>query len=134
MKVTSKMINAFDGAKPCECHPEDGTGTRIQAVLDELFPPPGANPLADNLAPHRNSMELSLLRNVLNTVDGAEARVRERMELERRRSGAGFLGQQDPEAEQILTTLTTIRRALMPWAMSGWISMNAERDTETGQQ
>jgi hypothetical protein len=34
VKVTGEMIDVFEGAALCQCHPEDETGTRLQAVLD----------------------------------------------------------------------------------------------------
>jgi hypothetical protein len=128
--MTSKIYEAFSEAWS-RADDEYDFEPGIQAVLDELLPPPGDNPLAGNLAPHRSSMELKWLRQTLLTVDSAESHVRRSSEAERRRgtSGPGPLGQPDPEAEQILTTLTTVRRALTPWALSGWMSMNAEHDS-----
>ncbi len=38
MKVTPAMIQAFGLADPCNCHPEDAVGTRLQAVLDLIGP------------------------------------------------------------------------------------------------
>lgn len=131
MKVTEKLLNAWrvTTQRGIPCQQDRGD---VQAVLDEILPPPGTNPLAAELAPQRSSLDLSLLRRVLAYADSAERDIRERM---RRRASTPpnmYVPPADPEAEQILTTLITIRRALMPWAKSDWTSLNAEHD-ETEQ-
>lgn len=137
MKVTEKMIETGD-AQLSKCYGDavcsrsDGVEHTLQEVLDEILPPPGTNPLAAELAPQRSSLDLSLLRRVLAYADSAERDIRERMSRRVSTPPNMYVPPADPEAEQILTTLITIRRALMPWAKSDWTSLNAEHD-ETEQ-
>lgn len=131
MKVTEKLLSAWRVAtqRGIPCRQDRGD---VQAVLDEILPPPGTNPLSAELAPQRSSLELSLLRRVLLHADGAECDIRNRMLWMTTAPPNMYVPPADPEAEQILTTLVTIRRALMPWAKSDWTSMNTEHD-ETEQ-
>lgn len=79
-------------------------------LLAELFPEPGTNPLAQ-CAPDRESPALRNLRGVLLQAEHAETALRESPTVA-----------VDPEREEILTAVTSVRRLLTPWATRGWVS------------
>lgn len=116
MKVTKEAEDAFFRALG-EGEVRAGTITHaLQAMMDHLFPPPGDNPLAANLAPERSTPELHWLRMVLSRADTA-------VDAVRRSSG---IYSEDPEKTEILTTLANVRKVLQPWASRAWSSQNVE--------
>ncbi len=123
MKVTKEMIDAFKRAVWVDLNGRvELMDTEIQlgieAMLDHLFPEPGTNPLAQ-CAPDRDTVELNKLRSVLYQADQSELVLRTNPVVMR-------LAAPDPEREEILRTITSVRQLLQPWARNGWHSVNGD--------
>jgi hypothetical protein len=93
-----------------------GVENVVQAVLNHLFPEPGGNPLAVR-APDRDTVALRRLRNVLVQADHSELAIRGQ-------SRTATYQVEDPEAAEILTAVSNVRRLLSPWGSRDWESLN----------